>query len=345
MSERVAIAETVEPPAFARSRVNLADSRLGACAVAASDQFFAPLERMLNPEPAHFYPDRFDDHGKWMDGWETRRRRNGGHDWAIVRLALPGRLRGLEIDTSFFTGNFPPAASIEACNTAEDIPGPKTTWTKITPAVALQGDEHHFVEIHDDRVFTHLRLNIYPDGGIARLRVFGDVAVDWTSRSTSGVIDLLALENGARQIAWSDAHYGEPMNILKPGRGINMGDGWETRRRREPGNDWCILQLGCPGLIERVEVDTAHFKGNYPESCTIQAAYVNMGTDQSIIAQSMFWETLLPAQKLNADSLQHFAEEIQRIGPISHIRLNIIPDGGISRLRLHGVPRPDLIIC
>ncbi|MCH8505077.1 MAG: allantoicase [Ectothiorhodospiraceae bacterium] len=341
MTENVRIAEPIEPPAFARSRVNLADARLGARAIAASDQFFAPLERMLNPEPARFYPDRFDDHGKWMDGWETRRRRNGGHDWAIIRLALPGRISGLDIDTSFFTGNFPPAASVEACLSSEGTPGPDAVWTEILPATALRGDDHRFVAVEHDQVVTHLRVNIYPDGGIARLRVYGDVAVDWAGRDRSQVVDLLALENGGRQIGWSDAHYGEPMNILKPGRGINMGDGWETRRRREPGNDWCILQLGCPGVIELVEVDTAHFKGNYPDRCSIQAARVDWGTEESIITQSMFWETLLPEQPLSADAVHTFASELQALGTISPIRLNIIPDGGISRLRLHGRPVPE----
>ncbi len=341
MTENVLIATPAEPPAFARSRVNLADARLGASAVAASDQFFAPLERMLDPEPARFYPDRFDDHGKWMDGWETRRRRNGGHDWAVIRLALPGRIRGLDIDTSFFTGNFPPAASVEACFSSDGDLGPQAAWTEILPATSLDGDSHRFVAVDDDAVYTHLRVHIYPDGGIARLRVYGDVAVDWDTRDASEPVDLLALENGGRQIGWSDAHYGEPMNVLKPGRGINMGDGWETRRRREPGNDWCILQLGCPGLIERVDVDTAHFKGNYPDRCSIQAALVGRGTRASIITQSMFWETLLPEQPLSADAVHTFAQELNAMGPISHIRLNIIPDGGISRLRLFGRPTPE----
>lgn len=340
MSNDVIVSPPVELPEFARSRVNLADATLGAKAVAVSDEFFAPIERMFNPEPARFYPDRYDDHGKWMDGWETRRRRNGGHDWSIIRLGLPGVIRGIDFDTSFFTGNFAPAVALEACNCAEGDPTSDSEWVTLVPSKSLQGNSHHFVEISDERVWTHLRLNIYPDGGIARLRVYGDVAIDWSTRGDE-VIDLIALENGGRQVAWSDAHFGMPMKMLKPGRGVNMGDGWETRRRREPGHDWAIFELGCPGVIERIEVDTAHFKGNFPAGCSIQAARVEWGTDQSVITQSMFWETLLPEQPLTADAIHSFAEQVRDLGPITHIRFNMIPDGGVSRLRLFGRPVKD----
>lgn len=322
-------------PDFARKWTNLADARLGADALAASDDFFAPRARMLNPAPAIFYPGKYDDHGKWMDGWETRRKRHEGYDWCVVRLGRPGQIMGVDIDTSHFTGNYPPAASLEACACDGD-PDDATAWTEILPSVALGPSAHHFHAIASDQVWSHVRLNIYPDGGIARLRVYGRIVADWATADQGGLIDLAALGNGGRAIGWSDAHYNTPAVLLTPGRGADMGDGWETRRRREPGNEWCVIALGLPGVVEEIEVDTAHYKGNYPDRCSILAANVTGGTDQSAITQSMFWRTLLPEQKLSADAIHRFKAEIASLGPITHVRLNNIPDGGISRLRIFG---------
>jgi allantoicase len=322
---------------FRANLVNLADARLGALALFATDDFFAPKERMLNPEPAVFIPGKYDENGKWMDGWESRRKREEGHDHCIVRLGVPGTIMGVDIDTSHFTGNFPPAASIEACRVHGD-PGKDAHWREIVAPTSLKGNSHHFLTVTDDTAWSHLRLNIFPDGGVARLRVFGRVAVDWSKVDSSKPINLAAVELGARSVAASDQHYGSPMNMLFPGRGVNMGDGWETRRRREPGNDWAILALARRGRIRRIEIDTAHFKGNYPDRCSLLGADVAGGTDQSLITQSMFWRTVMPEQKLQMDKQHAFDDEIADIGPITHVRLNIIPDGGVSRLRLWGEP-------
>lgn len=324
------------PQEFATKWVDLAQPRLGARPLFCTDEWFAPAERMLNPEPAQFIPGKYDDHGKWMDGWETRRRRGGGYDYCIVKLGLPGIIRGFDIDTSHFTGNYPPAASVDACYSESD-PTDATRWESLVPSIDLQGNSHHFVAVDDERPWTHLRLNIYPDGGIARLRAYGQVQCDWEKRGNER-IDLVAMENGGRPIAWNDAHFGVPQNLLAPGRGVNMGDGWETRRRREPGNDWCIIALGHPGIVDEIVVDTAHFKGNYPDRCSIQAAFVTGGTEQSLVTQSMFWPLLLPEQKLEMDAVHTFREEVLSAGPVTHVRLNIIPDGGVSRLRLFGRP-------
>jgi allantoicase len=322
-------------PAFARSSVNLADPRLGAKALFATDEFFAAKERMLDPAPAVFVPGKYDENGKWMDGWESRRKRGEGHDHCVVRLGRPGRIAGLDIDTSHFTGNYPPAASLDACRCAGD-PDAQTAWTPLVPAQNLAGNSHHFVAVADDRVWSHVRLNIYPDGGVARLRVYGRIHRDWSAAERGQTIDLVALENGGRSIACSDQHYGTPWNLLAPGRGVNMGDGWETRRRREPGNDWAILALGHRGVIQRIEIDTAHFKGNYPDRCAILAADVTGGTDESLVTQSMFWRTLLPEHKLEMDR-QHVVDGgLVDLGPVTHVRVNIIPDGGLSRVRLFG---------
>lgn len=328
------VADQPQPP-FGKNLVNLADARLGAEAIFATDDFFAPRDRMLNPEPAVFIPGKYDDNGKWMDGWESRRKRGEGHDYCVVKLGLPGIIAGFDIDTSHFTGNYPPAASIDAC-WIDGEPGHGTEWSEIVPATSLKGNSHHFVAVTDERAWTHLRLNIYPDGGVARLRAYGRVAVDWDKFDRKQLVELSAVRHGGRAIACSDQHYGSPMQTLYPGRGVNMGDGWETRRRREPGNDWAIFALGHRGRIRRIEVDTAHFKGNYPDRCSIFAADVKGSTDESLITQSMFWRPLLPEQKLEVDKQHFFEKEVADLGAITHVRLNIIPDGGVSRLRLWG---------
>ncbi|MBV8680429.1 MAG: allantoicase [Aquitalea sp.] len=335
-SSTVQHAAPVELPDFARRHVNLADPDFGARVLYCTDEWFAPAERMLHSSTPVFVVGKFDDHGKWMDGWETRRRRNGGHDHAVIQLGLPGIIKGVDIDTSHFTGNFPPAAALEACH-VEGAPDEQTVWTEILPAASLGSSAHHFFTINDTRIWTHLRLHIYPDGGVARLRVYGQVHDDWQGRGHDILYEVSALQHGGRIIAYNDAHFGVPFRLIMPGRGINMGDGWETRRRREPGNDWCIVQLGRTAIVERIEVDTAHFKGNYPDRVSIQAALVNQGTDQSIVTQAMFWDMLLPEQKTAMDT-QHFydREQIRPLGPVNHVRLNIFPDGGVSRLRIWG---------
>ena len=271
-----------------------------------------------------------------MDGWESRRKRGEGYDYFVIRLGLAGTIAGVDIDTSFFTGNFPPSASIDACYSPDGDPTDATEWQEILPSMSLQGDHHHLEKIESGEVFTHLRLNIYPDGGVARLRVYGRPSVDWDRIDAQQKVDLAAVENGCRALACSDEHYGNKSNILGPGRGENMGDGWETARRRTPGNDWVIVALGHAGNIDRVVVDTAHFKGNFPDSCSIQAAYVKGGTDDQVATQSLFWRELLPAQKLKAHDIHEFVSEVNELGAVTHVRLNIFPDGGISRLRLFG---------
>ena len=326
-----------QAPEFVHRFVNLADSRLGAVALAASDVFFADRKRMLDPAPAAFVPGKYDANGKWMDGWESRRRRGPGHDWCIVRLARPGIVHGVDIDTSHFTGNYPPAASIEACHLDAGDPGPSTTWSPLLPTVALRGNSHHYHAVDTGAVASHLRLNIFPDGGVARLRVHG-TPVFAPQADADGLVDLASALNGATVVAANNEHFGRAATLLLPGRGADMGDGWETRRRREPGNDWCIVALARPGTIEAVEVDTAHFKGNFPERCALRAAFVEGGSIASIVAQAMFWPPLLPPQALQMDHQHHFRDPLLPHGAVSHVRFDIFPDGGVSRLRLRGRP-------
>ncbi|MFT3807497.1 allantoicase [Arenimonas sp.] len=327
-----------EAPDFTRECVNLANARLGALALATSDDFFAPMERMLDAREPVFIPDKYDDNGKWMDGWESRRKRVPGHDWCIVRLARPGRLHGVDFDTRHFTGNYPPGASLEGCYLRDGDPGAATEWFELLPRVPLQGNSHHYHALDGARPVSHVRLNIYPDGGVARLRLYGRPEFDPARRDDDGLVDLASALNGAVALIANDEHFGRVGNLLLPGRGVDMGDGWETRRRREPGHDWCLLALAGPGVIEAIEVDTAHFKGNYPARCSLQAAHSPSGDLQALVAQAENWPLLLPEQTLQMDLQHYFREQIRAHGPVTHVRLNIFPDGGVSRLRLRGRP-------
>lgn len=333
------VISTDNHPEFATSGINLASAGLGAQAIFATDEFFAPVERMLYDAPAIFIPDKYDDHGKWMDGWESRRKRGPGHDTAIVKLAAPGIIHGFDVDTSHFTGNYPPACSIEACHTAGE-PDHTTLWTEVLAQSPLGPSSSHFFNCTDGQVWTHVRLHIYPDGGVARLRVYGEPWRDWSAIPAGEEIDLASALNGGRVLAWSDAHYGAMHRLLSPGRSINMGDGWETRRRREPGNDWIIVQLGHAGTISRIVVDTAHYKGNYPDRCSLHGAdlgTISGGLSQSVTTSSMFWPQILPEKKLSMDAVHDFTSaDLAATGRVSHVRLNIFPDGGISRLRVFG---------
>ncbi|MHA3116390.1 allantoicase [Acinetobacter sp. ANC 4635] len=327
------LAPAFELPTHLTHLTNLADARIGAKIIDCSDEFFAEAKRMLNADAPIFVEDKFDDHGKWMDGWETRRKRHAGYDWCIVKLGVAGKIYGLDIDTTFFTGNYPASAALEACYAPDDQLD-QAEWHSLLPNSILGSSQHHFFDIASDQVFTHIRLNIFPDGGIARLRVYGEVQIQL--QDSNQTLDLLALENGGRVIAYSDAHYGHPRNMINPGRGVNMGDGWETKRRRAPGFDWCVLALGQAGRIEKIEIDTAHFKGNFPAQVSIQAVYVQDATDPQLIPQSMFWPFLLKAQDMQMDHVHSYIHEVLAHEKISHIRVNMIPDGGISRIRLWG---------
>ncbi len=320
-----------------RYHTNLTDARLGTQVIYVTDDWFAEANRMLNPAPPEWKEGIYDDNGKWMDGWESRRKRSSGFDYAIIKLGTPGFIEAFDIDTQFFTGNYPPSASVEACYSPDSDPTDETQWRKILADSNLQGDSHNLFEcLNQEKPWTHLKLNIFPDGGVARFRCYGRPYKDWEKHATTELTDLASVLNGGRALACSDEHYGTISNLLNPGRGVNMGDGWETARRRTPGYDWVIIALGHPGKIEEVLIDTCHFKGNFPDSCSIQAGLVEGGTDEQLPAQSLYWEELLPSQKLSMDSEHHFRDQRKQLGRVSHIRLNIFPDGGVSRIRVMG---------
>ncbi|MGI8991421.1 MAG: allantoicase [Bryobacteraceae bacterium] len=301
--------------------INLASERLGAKVLEANNEFFAPKENLIKPgKPIHI-EGKYTDCGKWRDGWETRRRRAPGHDWCVMQLGLPGIVRGAVVDTAFFIGNFPEQCSIDgaargASNGSE--------WVEILPKSYVRGDSlNEFAIDQAERRFTHVRLNIYPDGGVARLRIHGEAVPDWTKLGRE--VDLAAVENGGRAIACSGCFVGTALNLSLPGRPLNIGDGWETKRRRGPGHDWAILRLGAPGVVRKVEIDTSHFFGNYPDTASLEGS----------LTGGEPWTMLIPQAKLQAHT-QHLFKVPER-EPVSHVRLNIFPDGGVARLRVWGV--------
>ncbi|WP_426754358.1 allantoicase [Myxococcus sp. Y35] len=323
--------------------IDLAAENVGGRALLASDEFFAVKENLLKPGRGVFIPGKFTENGKWMDGWETRRKRVPGHDWCILQLGLPGIVRGVDIDTNHFLGNFPEYASVDALEMA-DSPTPEAlaaaTWTPILPQLKLQGDTRNLFPIGSDKRWTHLRLNIFPDGGVARFRVHGEVRPDFERLSrVDGTVDLAAAENGGTVVACNDAFFAPKDNLILPGRAANMGEGWETRRKRVlPGFDWIVVKLAIPGTVQRVEVDTAFFKGNYPDTCSIEGCYLREPVVDFANAHDIAWTELLPRTKLQADHRHFYESELAAKGPFTHVRLKIYPDGGVSRLRVHGRP-------
>jgi allantoicase len=320
---------------------DLAWARLGGRVLAANDEFFGSRHSLLKSGRAILIPDKFTARGKWMDGWETRRRRTPGHDFCLVKLGLRGVIRGVDVDTQHFTGNYPERCSLEACDLPRNPTLPalaRASWTEILPRVPLKGDARNLFPILDARPFTHVRLNIYPDGGVARLRVHGAVEVDWP-RARGKLLDLAALVNGGRALGASDQHFGSKDNLILPRRAPNMGEGWETRRRRGPGHDWVVVELGASGVIEKVEVDTNHFKGNYPESCELEGVEGPGATLRDLDGPGFKWRVLLPRTTLRPHRRHFFVGALATRGPFTHVRLSIFPDGGVSRLRIHGRAR------
>jgi allantoicase len=321
--------------------IDLASERLGGAVLIANDDFFAPKENLLKASTPIFIEGKYTDRGKWMDGWESRRRRTPGFDWCIIRLGLPGIVRGIVVDTSYFRGNYPEHCSLEGASlpalpTEQELTSETAQWVPLLPQMPLSGDSQNPFPIQYDERITHLRFKIFPDGGVARLRVYGEVMPDWDQLKRSGQIDLAAAENGGLVLSCSDMFFGHRHNLIMPGRAANMSDGWETKRRRGPGHDWSIVKLGRPGRIQRVEVDTSHFKGNFPESCSLEACNTEASSAEALTDLSAPWTTLLPRTKLQAHTRHFFDRELLDTGVASHLRFSIFPDGGVSRLRVYG---------
>ena len=322
--------------------VDLAAERLGGAAVIANDEFFAAKENLLRAAPAEWREGVYTDRGKWMDGWETRRRRSPGHDWCVVRLGLPGIVRGVVVDTSFFRGNYPEHCSLDGCR-IDGTPSAEALardgqWREIVPKTPLHGDTRNEVAVKGESSVTHVRLNIFPDGGVARLRVHGEVTPDWAVLARAGEVDLAATEHGGWVVVCSDMFFGHRQNLILPGRSTHMGDGWETRRRRGAGNDWAVVRLGRAGSVHRVEIDTDHFKGNAPGACSMSWCHAPGATAEALTSPAVKWQELLPETDLQPHARHRFERELRVAELATHVRLDIFPDGGVARLRVFGRP-------
>lgn len=316
--------------------IDLVSRRLGGQTLDCSDDFFAEMENLLKPDAPVFIFDKYTDRGKWMDGWESRRKRVVGHDWCVIKLGAQGIIHGVNVCTRHFAGNAPQKVSIEACS-IQGAPLSDTDWVTILETTEVKPDSDNFFDVQSSSEWTHVRLNIFPDGGVARLRVYGEPSINWDWFLPNEPIDLAYIKNGARPIACSDMFFSSMENLIMPDRGKNMGDGWETKRRRGGREcDWIIIKLGAIGSIEKVVVDTAHFKGNFPDSFTLEAVLLESGQMPDDNTQ---WQTVINQTKLSADAEHFYKEEVISAGQnFSHIRLNMYPDGGISRLRVFGYP-------
>lgn len=388
---------------------DLASTAIGGRIIFASDEWFAPAAMFLSPDPPVFKEGLFTEYGKWMDGWETRRKRVPGHDWCVLQLGVPGTVYGFEVDTAFFTGNNVPAISIQGADLPDGLDLPAEVIDGATGAVMNTGmmgtaatprqielvgeavdrlafrdllprsplrpgypetRTHFFAASSPGRV-THLKVNYFPDGGVARLRVFGEVAAPLL-RSPKQRVDFASALNGGAALCWSNEHFGTPSNTLLPNQAPDMGNGWETARNPQRpailelgsegyvdfsySKDWFVMRLGARSSIGEVEVDTNHFKGNFPESAIIEVCDLPEILALPILEQKkkfengafrdgLAWKPLLRRTKMQPHMQQHFYEgdekaPLERVGPATHVRLTIFPDGGVSRLRMHGVAAP-----
>jgi allantoicase len=326
-----------EPGAeYWRSCPDLASRAFGGAVVWANDEFYAARENLITPGHPTWNPDEFTHRGKVYDGWETRRRREPGTDSVIVRIGIAGIVRGIVIDTAFFRGNYPPYASVEGTimfnyPTAQELA--EAEWRTLLPKSPLSGDTHNEFAIDGEHYVTHVRLTIYPDGGVARLRVHGDVVAE--PRYLGSRFDLAALQNGGRITACSNMFYSSPTNVISPGLAAVMSNGWETARRRDDGNDWLVVALAAPGIVHDAVIDTSYFVGNAPGWATLSGADARA----SDLDDPSSWRELLGTTRLQPDVSQRF--RVQDDSEVTHVRLDIHPDGGIARLRLNGEIAPS----
>lgn len=323
------------------ARIDLASRWLGGSVLAASDESFGFKENLLVPGDPDFTPGRYDHRGEIVDGWETRRRRGEtGDDWAIIRLGAPGVITGVDVDTSFFTGNYPPACRVEACGvegypSPGELAGEGTEWIEVVPESRLEGDGHNLFAVSDPRRFTHVRLSIHPDGGVARLRVYGEVVPD-PCRWDGVTIDLAGQEHGGLVVADSDSFYTSAQVLNRPDRARTMGEGWETSRRRDSGHDAVVIALAATGRLRQAVIDTSHFKYN----ASAEVELWGCEGDPVPGLDSPRWFPVLPRTRLQPDTCHVF--HLARPGtPVGAVRVDAFPDGGISRIRLLGAPEPS----
>jgi allantoicase len=315
--------------------INLADPKIGSKVIFRTDEFFAPAHRILKTDNPIFKEGLFDKHGKWMDGWETRRRRSKGYDYLILKLGKPGRIFNVDIDTTHFNGNQPTYASVDGCF-SKNKPNKNTKWFKVFSKKKLGPNKNHNFASKNRSIFNYIRLNIFPDGGVARIRLYGKINMEKINLNKKN-INLTSVLNGASIIGCNNEHFGRAENTIAPGKAKNMGDGWETRRSRGKNFDWLIIKFGKSGLIKKLEIDTHHFKGNYPDTCSIQTANIVKNVSNNfIVKNSKKWKYILNKSKLSANKKHVFKKFLFKRNKENLLKINIYPDGGISRIRAFG---------
>ncbi|MDG1694319.1 MAG: allantoicase [Porticoccaceae bacterium] len=327
---------------YSSKYIDLASERVGGRAIGCSDEWFANCSNLVKPGRGVFKEGYFVDTGQWMDGWESRRsfgrswRLNSDEncDWCEIRLGIAGVIKGFDIDTHFFRGNAPDTVLVEAANIDNEEDG-NIQWTEILAKSTVQPHNQNLFDCQSTKVWTHVRLKIFPDGGVARFRVYGEAQLQRENFIDGELIDLASVIHGGRGISASDMFFSSPSNLIMPNRGCNMGDGWETKRRRDNSNDWAVIKLALSGTIRKVILDTAHFKGNYPDQFSLQGARSNNGDSSSLT-----WQTIIEKTPLRADYEHLFIQQLlcAKDDEFTHVKVNIYPDGGISRLRIFGFP-------
>jgi allantoicase len=425
-------ARNVQPPSpLATAELkNVGSASAGSNIFFATDEWFASADNMLQDEPPTFDPVLFCEQGKVMDGWETRRRREAGHDWCVISLSQRANIVGIEIDTAHFTGNNVPHISLELADlnaaqtttllaglpgalerllhggrqgvghTPEDVQHAKDTcssyeWKELLPKTPLQPgyepSRMHYFTLPEVFVGTHVRVNYYPDGGVARLRLWATPAegvhretqplyLPITTGKTCTVLphssadippsrqdydymELSAAKNGGQGLQCSNKHYGEPSNLIQDTLGKDMGDGWETARHPDrpsvlikdpetglldsPLLDWAILKLGKVAVdgVARILLDTKHFRGNYPESVLVEGCFAEHGTPDDRIPQADWFE-LVKRSRMAPDAEHVFDADLGQLEnvtrAVTHVRISIFPDGGLSRVRVYGAPKEEI---
>lgn len=368
---------------LSESYTDLAARRLGGQALSCSNDFFAEMENLLKADEPIFQPGVFTERGQIMDGWETRRRRflpdgtsddEYNYDWCIIKLGSHGIIRGINANTAHFLGNAPQKISLEVC-CIQGEPTDDTEWIVLIEPTEVKPGSDNLIDVNHthadaEKVWTHVRFNMYPDGGVARLNVYGEIVADQNWLLSGEPLDLAFIKNGARPVICSDMFFSHPQNLLMPERGANMGDGWETKRRRnigdpavDRGHDWLILQLATRGNIEKILIDTCHFKGNYPNGFSLEGAVLTdeqanslegLAADSHLDARfdktdsngeqlkeqlGIKWTPIIERTALFSDREHAFKNElVSKEKCFTHVRLKMYPDGGISRLRLWGFP-------
>jgi allantoicase len=319
---------------FTNGLIDLAQPRLGTKIIYKTDDFFASANRIISPITPVFKEGVFDNNGKWMDGWESRRKRTLGNDYIILKLGKPGKISKVDVDTSHFNGNQPAMVSVEgAYSNSNKINQLK--WKPLLSKKKTKANSHHFFNLNSKRIFTHIKFNIFPDGGVARLRLYGSIAKSNSFKNKR--INLASLLDGASVIACNNEHFGKAENILAPGKAKNMGDGWETRRRRSKGYDWLILNSIDGKEIDKIEISTHHFKGNFPNHCSLQGSFIPYSrSSKKIVSSSNSWKYLLKNAKLSANKVHTFKNTLMKKEKINFIKISIFPDGGISRFKIFG---------